>query len=298
MRAKPSWVALAVGLVIVFAPPPANAAVTIGSNLVAAPGAGGFECGGQVCTASHFTPPASGSAPGGLFAPGDGVVVRWRVRVGASSAPMAFRITRPGISTTRTGVGTGATVTPAVDAISTFELRHPIQAGDALGLDLAADDLANVVAPAMGAGFRTWSPRLEDGGPPRAAPGFLNSELLINADVEPDADGDGFGDESQDQCPTDASTQADCLPPETQITKGPKDKTKRRKARFEFSSTEPDSSFECALDGKVFQCVSPLTDRVGKGKHQFQVRATDAAGNVDPSPATDDWKVKKKRKKK
>ena len=27
---------------------------------------------------------------------------------------------------------------------------------------------------------------------------------------EPDADGDGFGDESQDQCPTDASTQGPC----------------------------------------------------------------------------------------
>ena len=27
-------------------------------------------------------------------------------------------------------------------------------------------------------------------------------ELLANADVEPDADGDGFGDETQDNCPT------------------------------------------------------------------------------------------------
>jgi hypothetical protein len=33
------------------------------------------------------------------------------------------------------------------------------------------------------------------------------------------------------------------------------------------------------------------------GTHTFQVRATDAAGNTDPTPATQSWKVKKKKKK-
>ena len=31
--------------------------------------------------------------------------------------------------------------------------------------------------------------------------------------------------------------------------------------------------------------------RLKKGKHKFQVRAIDAAGNVDPSPAKDKFKV-------
>jgi hypothetical protein len=38
--------------------------------------------------------------------------------------------------------------------------------------------------------------------------------------------------------------------------------------------------------------------KVKKGKHTFQVRATDAAGNIDPTPASDAWKVKKKGKQK
>jgi len=38
--------------------------------------------------------------------------------------------------------------------------------------------------------------------------------------------------------------------------------------------------------------------KVRKGKHTFEVRAKDAAGNVDASPATDAWKVKKKQTKK
>ena len=41
----------------------------------------------------------------------------------------------------------------------------------------------------------------------------------------------------------------------------------------------------------------PRTLKAGKGKHTFEVRATDAAGNVDPTPATQSWTVKKKKKK-
>jgi hypothetical protein len=42
-------------------------------------------------------------------------------------------------------------------------------------------------------------------------------EFLVNADVEPDADRDGFGDETQDQCPTNASTQGSCPPAPAQV---------------------------------------------------------------------------------
>ena len=36
--------------------------------------------------------------------------------------------------------------------------------------------------------------------------------VAMNVDVEPDADGDTFGDETQDLCPADASTQGACPP--------------------------------------------------------------------------------------
>jgi hypothetical protein len=35
-------------------------------------------------------------------------------------------------------------------------------------------------------------------------------ELLVAGSIEPDADGDGFGDETQDKCPTQATTQGPC----------------------------------------------------------------------------------------
>ena len=43
-------------------------------------------------------------------------------------------------------------------------------------------------------------------------PGAANAELVLNADIEADADKDGYGDETQDQCPTNAATQGPCPP--------------------------------------------------------------------------------------
>jgi DNA-binding beta-propeller fold protein YncE len=89
----------------------------------------------------------------------------------------------------------------------------------------------------------------------------------------------------------------DADPPETTITDGPKAKTKNKSATFEFTSDEPGSSFQCSLDDKAFEpCGSPEQLKAGKGKHSFDVRAIDPAGNTDPTPADQAWKVKKKRK--
>jgi hypothetical protein len=91
----------------------------------------------------------------------------------------------------------------------------------------------------------------------------------------------------------------DATPPDTTITAGPKKKGKKRTARFSFTSTEPGSTFRCKLDDGPFEpCSSPFSTKVKKGKHSFEVQATDAAGNTDPTPATQNWTVKKKKKKK
>ncbi len=73
--------------------------------------------------------------------------------------------------------------------------------------------------------------------------------------------------------------------------------TRRRRRRrsipgpapFVFSSSEPNSTFECKLDTAAFAaCTSPYVARAPwpTATHTFSVRATDAAGNVDPTPAT------------
>lgn len=86
--------------------------------------------------------------------------------------------------------------------------------------------------------------------------------------------------------------------PEILITKGPKDKTKKKTATFEFTGSDAKviSRFQCKLDAGAFApCSSPYTVTVKKGKHTFQVQAIDQAGNVS-LPATDTWKRKKRKK--
>jgi hypothetical protein len=85
---------------------------------------------------------------------------------------------------------------------------------------------------------------------------------------------------------------------DTTVTSGPKDTTRKKTATFGFAADGlPGATFECALDGRsAFRpCTSPTTVRVKKGRHIFQVQAT-VEGVTDTTPATDEWKVKKKKK--
>jgi len=125
---------------------------------------------------------------------------------------------------------------------------------------------------------------------------FSATRLDISANLERDDDNDGFGDETQDACVGQSGEAGGCPPPDTTITKRPKDKTKKKTATFEFSSTIPGATFECSVDGGAFApCSSPDTQKVRRGKHHFEVRAV-AHGLTDASTASDDWKVKKKKK--
>jgi hypothetical protein len=92
-------------------------------------------------------------------------------------------------------------------------------------------------------------------------------------------------------------TPADTTAPETTIDKGPKKKSTKTRAKFSFSSSEPGSTFECKLDKKAFApCSSPTKVKKLKAKkHKFLVRAKDAAGNVDASPAVKKFKVLEKK---
>jgi hypothetical protein len=87
----------------------------------------------------------------------------------------------------------------------------------------------------------------------------------------------------------------DTTAPQTTITKRPRNRTKKRRATFRFTSTEAGSKFECKLDRKRYApCRSPRNFKVKRGRHTFRVRAIDAAGNRDATPAVDRWKVLRK----
>ena len=105
-----------------------------------------------------------------------------------------------------------------------------------------------------------------------------------------------------------AGTAADTSPPDTQITSAvdgrnkPLDngsKTGSTSIQFTFTGTDnvAVASFECSLDNAAFSaCSSPISyTNLRGGAHNFEVRAVDTSGNVDPTPATFNWFVSGKR---
>ena len=87
------------------------------------------------------------------------------------------------------------------------------------------------------------------------------------------------------------ATGADQTPPETTISSGPSGSVPNGQATFGFTSSESGSTFQCSLDAAAYTaCSSPKAySGLAKGSHTFKVRAVDATGNVDASPATRTW---------
>jgi len=94
----------------------------------------------------------------------------------------------------------------------------------------------------------------------------------------------------RDASPAAESFVVDTVAPDTHITGAPPDVTSSDPQAFAFES-DPGATFDCSLDRAAFSaCASPFrTPVLAVGKHEFQVRATDAAGNVDPTPAMDSF---------
>lgn len=87
--------------------------------------------------------------------------------------------------------------------------------------------------------------------------------------------------------------------PDTSLSAGPSSTTTERTATFGFGGADPAPGtamhYECRLDGAAWApCDSSSSQQypnVAAGSHTFDVRAVDAAGNADPSPASRSWTV-------
>jgi subtilisin family serine protease len=85
----------------------------------------------------------------------------------------------------------------------------------------------------------------------------------------------------------------DRVAPQTTITRAPARRTTSRIARFRFVSSEAGSRFQCKLDRGLWRaCRSPKAYRyLRRGWHTVRIRARDAAGNVDRTPAVRTWRI-------
>lgn len=98
---------------------------------------------------------------------------------------------------------------------------------------------------------------------------------------------------NKDATPTSYVWTIDTIAPDTTITAQPSNPSNDSTPSFSFTSNEVGATFEYRVDGGAYIVgasgitVGPLAD----GGHTFEVRAIDAAGNVDPTPASYAWTV-------
>jgi hypothetical protein len=192
----------------------------LAASLLGASGARASTEFGSNCTATVALPGASAwqtaagpTNPLPLLAPTSGVITKWKTTIESKlpgSIPQQLLVLRPVGGPKQVKVIAVSSVANVIAGANSVETRLPIQAGDLLGLAggekvgglfCAAADPANRIAvvagnPAVGS---TVVPFEE--GP---------AELAAAAIIEPDADGDGFGDETQDKCPQSAAVQTAC----------------------------------------------------------------------------------------
>ena len=254
-----------------------------------------------VCAAgsAHVQDGVNGGVPY-IVPPGGGVITSWSHDAAATPGTMALATFREELGATNyspLAESQAETITPSTK--NTFDTRIPVIGGELIGLHVVTGQVMCRHFTNLTGDFDFW-----DMAPPPPGSG-VNSygqaqeryRLNVSAVIEPDADGDGFGDETQDGCPNDPRG-TDCINPEVTIDKGPRKQSKKRTAKFLFSSNESGATFECSLDGKPFTaCTSPLkTKKLKRRKHTFAVHAVDAGANKS-ADAVYKWKVKKKKKK-
>lgn len=218
-------------------------------------------------------------------APTDGVLTSWTFQSGSELTQLTLRVYR-GQTNTYTTVAEHAPLEAFLPHTArTIPTRLAVRSGDLIGARVTR---GGCLIPSGSQGdvvlFNPGSPTAVG-----ASTGYSNGPgnfvLPVAARFEPDADRDGYGDESQDLCPQSAKTQAACPAPETRVRRA---KTEATRTRIPFSSSIQGSTFACSLDGrKAKKCHAPATYRcLAPGRHSLSVVATSPLGIADPTPAT------------
>jgi hypothetical protein len=237
----------------------ANGTVMDSSSDVYGPG-GSEQCHGAPGSPDTTPPTVTGIAPGN----------------GGSNVPIGSKVE--------------ATFSKAMDANtiygSTFTLTKP----DGPDADTNPDPVSDTVAYDSTSNKATLSPSAN-----------LDYSTTYTATVKGGANGvkDAAGNPlAADEVWTftTAAPPADTTPPDTTIVSGPSGTVKSRNATFTFSSTEPpNATFQTRLDGGIWEsngtATSKTYSKLANGTHTFEVKATDAAGNTDPTSASRSWKV-------
>jgi hypothetical protein len=193
-------------------------AVSLGAGLAVAVG-GSTEVGQTTSTPTFGvnTPVAPFSTVPGTpsYATPHGVLTSWRFHSSADPAAGAVRLKifrYTGTALVFKVLAESSLKTLEPDTAYDFKERIPVDQGDLLGLTASGDAEVGITVPG------TPQNQLAQFGGGDIPPGQTGTATIawpdlrpsVVATVEADADNDGFGDDTQDKCPVDRTTQALC----------------------------------------------------------------------------------------
>lgn len=301
---KSTALALAAGTLLIM-PASGMAADSFGSRLLNEP-ANSAECDTPPCTyVSYIHPSDPNGDPYSGGSPVDGVITKFKVRAKPYFNGSPVRVTPRVADITRqnpdsasaSAKASGQQVTLTANAeIEEHATRVSVSRGQHLALDTVN---AQVTYNASGDKFTyVWTPSLVDGQPARTSTYPSGTgELLVQASVEADRDRDGFGDETQDKCPSQPSTSGECdrTAPKVGSMKLRKGKLsfrlseagrvqvtvqKRRKVGKRMRYVQVKRS---SLSGKQGANSLSFRKKLGKGRYRVTAVATDRNGNKSGS---------------
>ena len=199
-----------------------SVAVCTGSVGLAAPAARAATTVGQLFTPTDtgctgpITALQTGVASGNSYTvPSAGVITSWSFQENSTTVGgLKLKVGRSPDGTNYTIVGESAAGPQTANAVNTYPARITVQANDQIGIFFNSGGCASI-----NSGPGDTFAAIGSDVPPNTTAPFASSststaKFPVAAFVERDDDRDGFGDESQDQCPTDASTQGACPAPE------------------------------------------------------------------------------------
>jgi hypothetical protein len=182
--------------------PGASASVEVGSDC---------EASGMVVGATLFPLVTSPDNRLPISATAGGVATKWRVRSpGTDVHTEKLKVLRPEFGSNQVRVIGESDLQDVTDGHEAFDVRIPVQAGDRFGVTGKVGEGAIACSPSRpgdvaGAFFEESQP-----GSTHSFSEYNSAQAAVSVVIEPDRDGDGYGDETQDKCPQSAAYQAPC----------------------------------------------------------------------------------------
>jgi hypothetical protein len=153
---------------------------------------------------------ASGALP--TSSPISGVATQWSVRSGSTDTwVQRLKILRADTEAGNAQIVGEAPPQPVTKGSGPFPIRIPVQAGDRFGLNRPG---GGALACNTGSPGDRVGETLGNGQPGQSEPFFPSTgyQLPLVVTIEPDIDGDGYGDETQEPCPNVITVQVPCPP--------------------------------------------------------------------------------------